>query len=288
MLNGENGVISGTNLDNDAASKIVTAVIFSWGGNDPSVLANSAAYVANTTDLIINTFDIGTLTAMPELEVDMNRQGGGSKDDPITIKMKTVNPIDKLKDGKLFQPIWANVIELDPSKPETTTRQLYYGKVGTLIFNKNGRADVVEFKVNGNKYQLDKIPIGMRAQTTCPWTLGDKICDFDLITLQESPDITNIVGRTITVNALTEQASRFWERGWFQFEKMFVGIRKYTGGLTFETYRAVSTDLIGETILLSPGCDKTVETCIAKFNNVERFGGFGYAIPAYAPIFENG
>lgn len=288
MLTGPNGVISGSGLDKSDASKICSAIQFLWGGDNPAVFENSAAYVANTTNITVDGFNIGLMTALPELSIDMGKQQGGSKDSPVEVEMKIVNPITELINGYMFQPIWANVFELDPSNPQITTRQLFYGRVSNLIINKNHRADTVGFRLNGNKAQLDKIPIGLRAGTTCQWSLGDKTCDVDLVPLRESPMITDIQGRTITVDALVNQSNRYWQGGYFRFEKLHAGIRSYTGGLTFETFRGINPNMIGETIEMTPGCDKTIETCRTKFNNEERFGGFGYAIPAYTPIWENG
>lgn len=288
MQVGENGIISGSSLDMHAASEIVTAIKFFWGGDDPAVLENSIGYVAGTNDVNISSFSIGDLLAMPEIQVDMGKQQGGSKDSPVDVEMKLVDPITEIVAGYMYQPIWCSIFEFNPSDPDNTCRQMFYGKISNVIINKNGRADVISFRVNGNKYQLDRVILGLRASTNCQWTLGSDACDIDLTALYETPEITAVDGRTVTVDALTTTTSRYWQGGWMRFEKMFVGIRSYTGGLTFETFRPINPGMVGETITMAPGCDKTIDTCRSRFANENRFGGFGYAIPAYTPIWENG
>jgi hypothetical protein len=43
-----------------------------------------------------------------------------------------------------------------------------------------------------------------------------------------------------------------------------------------------------ESAIVTPGCDKTVDTCATRWDNETRFGGFGHKMPAYHPLYEEG
>lgn len=286
----DTGFRAATSKDLNASSQIVTALLVEWGGDDPdrNIFANKVGYVNGNVTQNVFRADLGMFTALPTLEIDLKKQHGGIDDSPVEVRMSINTPFDIPAAGIVSQPLWASVYEWDPTNPDTTLSILYRGRVARMTVNPNGLADVIDFKIEGNKAGLKEVLVGIPALTTCPWTLGDKTCKVNLAPLREVQTIGNIVGKTVTLNALTTQTSRYWERGYVRYEKQRIGIRVYDGGLTLETYIALPVSLIGSDIELTPGCDKTITTCRARFDNEELFGGFGYAIPAYTPIFEGG
>ena len=45
---------------------------------------------------------------------------------------------------------------------------------------------------------------------------------------------------------------------------------------------------LNKTVTLFSGCDKSAEICLSRYNNRDNFAGYGYAVPAYHPNFEDG
>ena len=62
-------------------------------------------------------------------------------------------------------------------------------------------------------------------------------------------------------------------------EKVY--IIKHTGD-TLDLFVPIQNDL-SSPILLLAGCDKSLDTCLNKFDNISRYGGFPY-IPEINPV----
>ena len=91
--------------------------------------------------------------------------------------------------------------------------------------------------------------------------------------------------RRFTASGLGAFASGWFTRGLVTFtsgaalnQKIEVKTHGVTGGLViFDLWQpAVAPLLPGQTFTVSAGCDKTIDTCRAKFANAINFRGFPY------------
>ncbi len=140
-------------------------------------------------------------------------------------------------------------------------------------------------ELRGLSEALNK-PQGKVYQKPCSAVLGDKSCRFDLTDpnyIIELPVQGVQDGRTFSWDDLAG-----FQDGWFQRGRLDVldgdgkglwGIIKRdvagSSGRTIELWNPLRGNILaGATVRLSPGCDKRMETCRLKFNNLLNFQGF--------------
>lgn len=123
----------------------------------------------------------------------------------------------------------------------------------------------------------------------CGYDLGDDDCRVDLYAYQEAGTVTTIsalnaslqASERIFIDSSRSEADGYWEGGLIEWQtganagqisevKDFV---PSTGQITLWD-ALISPIAIGDTYIISPGCDKSFETCKAKFANGVNFGGF--------------
>lgn len=78
-----------------------------------------------------------------------------------------------------------------------------------------------------------------------------------------------------------------YQRGFVELDDIRVMIRSQVDLTTVQLNRAPPPEWVqGTLVSITPGCDKTIETCRAEWDNEIKFAGPGYGIPRYHPVFE--
>lgn len=129
------------------------------------------------------------------------------------------------------------------------------------------------------------VPTGRVYQQTCQAVLGDGDCGFDLATAGyvAEAEVTSTDGRVFTFEGLASFEPRWFERGTLRvlsgaaagltgaikLDRLAAGIR------SVELWDSLREDIAaGDTVRLTAGCDKRMETCRLKFTNLLNFQGF--------------
>ncbi len=160
------------------------------------------------------------------------------------------------------------------------------GTVVRAIRNPEGKSKMVRLECLPSKGLLSTA-MGIVVQNQCPWIFGQRGCGIDTGPLKESGTIDSIDGKKVTVSGLTTTTTdRYWHRGFVERDGLKIGIREYTTGNEFELIREPPSDWEAQVGIFTPGCDKYIETCRARWDNESNFGGSGYAIPNVHPIIE--
>lgn len=264
-----------TNLDLNASSLFANLITFQWGA---SSVARYIRDFKNFTDDLAQVY-----TALPLLQIDMKKQGGGADDEGIVLTMPSVRPIDSMLLQFPYNPVDVIVEELDTTDL-TTRRVTFKGRISRIIGNKNGRSGVNEVTVGGIKTRFSA-PLGIPCLNTCAWNFGDKSCKIDLATLQLSTTCVSVAKNIITM-ASSAHAAGYWSRGFVTVDGLNLMIREHSDVSELRMIDNVPLTWAGLTLNLIPGCDKTKATCSTKFSNIANFGGFGIAIPKYHPVYE--
>lgn len=142
------------------------------------------------------------------------------------------------------------------------------------------------------------IPLGITCTPACAWTLGDKTCGVDVAAAEETGTVQSITGKALKLTTGTDAAvvgskpsTTYWQRGFITFESLSIGIRVWASTqvdpYTFQLVHDIPAGWLGEDVTLTPGCDKTPGTCEDLWNNLDRIGCFGIAIPRWHPVTEN-
>ena len=122
--------------------------------------------------------------------------------------------------------------------------------------------------------------IGRIYTAACDANLGDARCGVTLASYTVTGSVTTATsGRVFTDTARTEADNYFagglitWTSGDNDTYRMEVKSSTSAGVVTLQQAMPNAT-VIGDTYSLSAGCDKLLETCKTKYNNVINFRGF--------------
>ena len=122
--------------------------------------------------------------------------------------------------------------------------------------------------------------IGRIYTAACDANLGDARCGVTLASYTVTGSVTTATsGRVFTDTARTEADNYFagglitWTSGDNDTYRMEVKSSTSAGVITLQQAMPNAT-VIGDTYSLSAGCDKLLETCKTKYNNVINFRGF--------------
>lgn len=142
-------------------------------------------------------------------------------------------------------------------------------------------------EVRGLAHYLQQ-PTGRLYQRTCDADLGDQRCKVDLN--QPQFQGTGTIGEVASLKRFSVTGLSAFEAGWFARglvtftsgaaagQKMEVKRHTRVNGVTWlDLWQDVAGPLEnGQTFSVTAGCDKSEQTCIAKFSNVMNFRGFAH------------
>ena len=174
----------------------------------------------------------------------------------------------------LYLVDWNNVVDRDI---------VFAGSIGQV----SRGLTAFRAEMRGLSHALNQ-PTGRYYQRFCDADLGDARCTIDL----NSPAFKGtgaIVGvssnAAFAASGLGSFANDFFGRGkvkWTSGENsgaiMEVKFHVNNGAnVTFELWETMPFEIqIGDTFEVTAGCDKSIQTCVAKFNNVANFRGFPF------------
>jgi uncharacterized phage protein (TIGR02218 family) len=131
------------------------------------------------------------------------------------------------------------------------------------------------------------VPMGRVYQKTCPATLGGRECRVDLTRPEYGADgvVASVEdGRVFVFEGLSGYGPRWFERGSFLVsgglaEGLSGAIKRDTvldgGARRVELWDRLRAEVVpGDLVRLTAGCDKRMETCRLKFDNLMNFRGF--------------
>lgn len=253
--------------------------------------------------------DTDGFAAKPNMGVDIPDNTGTFDNKEARILLDIDDFTSPLSSGLPHSPIFVQIEEVTQglfTGDAGTRKTLFKGRVTRTIRNYQGRNDTVAFFALPIKARLD-VPMGLQANHHCGWRLFSMGCGRLQALHQVFGQIAAIDGKEITISAnpaITSPSSpggnvdRFWERGFLLRDGLTIGVHLWV--LTTPTVFVLrrrppdSWLLAGPTsITFVPGCHKTIEDCRDVWDNEEGylgqggFGGFGYAMPPYNPLFEN-
>jgi hypothetical protein len=174
--------------------------------------------------------------------------------------------------------------EFVPSDVSNTIRNLFFGQVTKVHANRNGRSGMRTLTVSDIKAGLD-VPLGVSATTTCAWTFGDKSCCKDISSLASLRQITIGAQNAVTLSGSAPGREDYFHRGYLEFDGCRIMVRS-ANYLSLTLVRTPPPEWQGMIVRCMPGCDKSSTCCDEKWNNINRFGGFGFHMPAYHPNME--
>lgn len=148
---------------------------------------------------------------------------------------------------------------------------IFVGSIGVVTFSED------ECKVTCvpvQKAMSRKVPRWLY-QPMCNHMLYDQFCTVDPAAYTIPGHITAIVNRTITVPEATAHVDGYYNGGYITDGEAFAFIQTHVGDqLTLLGPPGQSGILVGDSISVTAGCDRSAGTCAGKFANLPNFMGF--------------
>jgi uncharacterized phage protein (TIGR02218 family) len=157
--------------------------------------------------------------------------------------------------------------------------------VYTLLVGHLGRVSITDGQYSVELVSLEQElskPLGRTAQVRCDADLGDTRCGVSVSATAGVVSAVIVSRRVIEDTARVEADGHFnggrvtWTMGANKGRSM--DVKRYVASTqTIELSEPMPSDIIlGDTYEITPGCDKTFETCRDVFLNHERFRGLPY------------
>jgi len=150
----------------------------------------------------------------------------------------------------------------------TDARTLFVGTVKDASFQGNQAQITV---VGYEDYLAQDIP-RLRFSPRCNTYLFSDKCGLNKDDYAVSATITSVNGLTIICDSLGGAEDGYFARGYVSADGGKSMITGQEGTTLYLRYPLTMT--VSGTIIAYPGCDGDVETCKAKFSNIENFRGF--------------
>jgi hypothetical protein len=261
--------------------------------------AGTAARFTNGT--ASEVYDGDTYSSLPKVAIELPGNTGTLEEGVLKIEV----PVDAhalftaLASGEKHSPVYVTVVQVnEPLQDDGGSDEVLVlcrmWRVAKATKNPARKRGIVKLEATGAKADL-KVPLGMPANYQCVWQLFGNGCDLDAVSdtgtltaidAADNKKVT-ITGVSVTVPGATP--GKTFHRGYVEKDGMRLEIRDWSSGAstTFFLERKPPAAWVGQTVTVVPGCDKSIETCRARWDNEERFQGCGYAIPDYHPHFES-
>lgn len=142
--------------------------------------------------------------------------------------------------------------------------------------------------------QRFKRKVGGTYTRQCRHTLGDTLCTVATNLITETGEVDTVVSslRSFTDTSLDNSTDDYYAYGYLTWtsganEGVSVEVLSYTGasGTIALAIPMAHTIQVGDTYTLFPGCDKTLDDCKNKYNNVINYGGFPH-MPGNDALFK--
>ncbi len=236
---------------------------------------------------------VGGFISTPNMEVKLPENTGTFEEKPCTIELTRDNFSGTLGSGIAHSPCYVRVREITRSLsggPQASDLTVFNGRVVSTVKNYQGRSDRILIRALPQKSRME-VALALPCNHHCIWTLFGRGCALSRAAFKVLGTISAIDGKQITTATagITGKPDKYWHRGYVEYDGLRIGIQNWTLADATHLFlvRRPPDSWIGPTLDFYPGCDKTVETCIARFNNEDQFGGVGYAIPPYNPLIED-
>lgn len=240
----------------------------------------------------------------PTMEVSLSANTATFDQQESRIILPLDSFTDRISDGLPHSPTFVRVDEVTlglTAGDQGSFRTLLRGRVVRFVRDFQGRNDSVALFVLSAKARLD-VPLGLQCNHHDEFRLFGPGSGLSQATFQRTGQIAAIDGKEVTISTpnllITAPTSpggnvdRYWERGFLEKDGLKIGVHiwKLTDPTKFVLRRRPPSDWLlagAASILFVPGSHKTIEDARAVWANEANFGGFGYAMPAYHPIFES-
>lgn len=231
-------------------------------------------------------FASGTFVSTPPLELKLPPNEGLFSDKVAEIMLPDDAFTQQHTKGEATSRIFCNIVEILRSSGPFQAITHFRGLVSHGDRNYQGRQNLVHLEGKSFKAML-RVALGLPALAQCIWTFGGIGCGIDVSALKQTGTVTSIQNKRATITGLPSQTVKYWHRGYIERQGVRVAVKDWSADnpTAFVFYREIPASWLNNTVVVAPGCDKTVKRC-REWNNESEFMGFGIGMLTYNPYTE--
>ena len=226
-------------------------------------------YTSADENIILN----GNNYIMHPIQISSFTNALSSGRDSVSIKVPRDNPIVEMY--RLSSPSNKTIINLyRKHRTDTDYAKIWNGSITSIKMN----LESATINCTSSESDLDrKIDVGIY-QKGCSHILYDSGCSVNKDNFLLNANIDYIDNNKLTINAISKE-DNYYKAGFIVMKTLGIESKR----AIYEHKGKIITLLvpvfgikIGDQVKLYPGCDKTTNTCLKKFNNIFNHGGFPF------------
>lgn len=244
-----------------------------------------------------SSYDSKTWVATPQMSITFPANTGGLEEGSLELDMvaNATAVLATLVTGEPCAPVYVTITRVSaPLAEDGGTTQYHVLTYLWRVTRAKTRKGSTKLTAISLKSEL-RVSLGVAANYHCGWTLFGAGCALTAIsdtsatltTIDASDDKkVTITGVSVTVPGATP--GKTFHRGYVERAGIQIPIRDWASAAstTFYLTRRPPSSWVGQTVTVVPGCDKTVETCRARYDNESQFSGLGYGITSHHPVHD--
>lgn len=262
------------------------------------LIYGTPAAVVGYTNFNEDVTDEGVLhLSKPDMEVQLPENSGTFRESKATVRMPADDLTRSLSSGEPFSVVKGVITEFSSAAEGNYSAErltLFSGLLHSAVRNKSNRNDTVLLRFDTLKERLAG-SAGIPANHHCAHPFTGTGCFYDATIQIQVGTITAITQKGATITGIAAPAApggsfaeSMYRKGYIERDGIRVLIRDWDSSdvTNFSLKRRPPASWLNQTVIVHPGCSKEIEVCRGRWDNEEHFGGYGFAIPAYFPVFE--
>lgn len=253
--------------------------VLSWGTVSPTTVR----YCTLPDALVVPS--LGTFVGEKNLDISLPVNHAGIEDRPGRMRgPSSLPPFSSLISGYPHPPVSVSIYSYNID--DQILIQEFTGDLGTGKRSPGGKKGLFEFDLVGCKSRLVHLRVSMPANFECANIFAGHVCQVNMTgsILTGSISAVSTKDNRITVSSSGLDPQRY-SRGTLNINGAKYLIKTVNNNV-ITTYKQPNPNLVGQAYILFPGCRKRLQDC-QFWNNVARFNGLGYAMPAKNPSYES-
>lgn len=247
----------------------------------------SSAVCGHHTTLIYDGF-----TFSSAVEVDYSKAGKIAGDlTTQSFKIKNIPATEGSVFGDIYDRVQFKHIEVFIYELEvnistdavTDARKIMRGQVyqsSSFIYDR-----ILSLEIKEDKYYWDKIGgVICTEQCAAPYFGDPKICKKTVSSTTGVVD--SIDGTVLTLTATPSGATKVYNNGYIESDGLRIKIALWESGAVFSMSETAPDSWVGETVEITAGCDKTIQSCREVHNNESEMFGLGFSMVDHDALFE--
>jgi uncharacterized phage protein (TIGR02218 family) len=178
-------------------------------------------------------------------------------------------------------PMTLSVVRVHRDDPDQEAQLIWEGRITGAVFQKD--ATVISLQCLTKESAFSRTIPKFKFSGLCNHMLYDSSCGVLKASFQFDGTVSAVGLRSVTVPGLAAAKGAGWAVGGYLATADDSRMVIAQVGDVLTLFLDFAVNVLGSSVSVYAGCDHLVATCLGKFSNVVRFGGFPY-VPERNPF----